>query len=193
MEYVNLTEADKQHFLTGRYNRYSYATTAAGRTGSGTIIEIGKDVHNFKPGEKVFVKPVSCGKCPLCLSDRKNLCEYAVVSEKSPTKGTLNRLHAHSSEFITKIPENVSLLNAAMTWTLSCAIRACQKAYITAGDVIMVIGGGPLGLTTGLAAQSMGATTVCLSGENEILSQVSEPIVMHLFFVNFRYSKSIFG
>lgn len=166
MEYVSLTDADKQHFLTGRYNRYLYATTAVGRTGSGTIIEIGKDVHNIKPGDKVFVKPVSCGKCPLCLSDRKNVCEYAAESETSQTHGTLNRLHVHSSEFITKIPENVSLLNAAMTWTLSSAIRACQKAEITAGDVVVVIGGGPLGTATSLAAQSMGATTVCLSGEN---------------------------
>ncbi len=165
MEYVNLTDADTRHFLTGKYNSYSYYTTAVGRTGSGVIIETGQNVHNVKPGDKVFVKPVSCGKCPLCLSDRRNLCEYVTVSEMSPMQGILSRMHVHSSEFVTKIPDNVSLLDGAMTWTLSTAIRACQKANVSAGDFVLVIDGGPLGMATATTAQLMGATTVCLAGK----------------------------
>lgn len=165
MEYVNLTDADRRHYLTGKFNPYSYATTVTGRTGSGIIIETGRNVQNVKHGDKVFVKPVSCGKCSLCLTDRRNVCENVTVSEMSSIGGVLSRLHVHSSESVVKIPDNVSLINGAMTWTLSTAIRACQKAGISAGDVIMVIGGGPLATATGLAAQLMGATTVCLAGK----------------------------
>ena len=166
MQYVNITDVDARHYSTGKYNSYSYATTVVGRSGSGKIIEAGRNVHNVKPGDKVFVRPVSCGKCSLCLTDRRNKCEYVTVSEMSPMQGVLSRLHVHSSEFVTKIPDNVSLLNGAMTRTLSTAIRACQKSDVSAGDVILVIGGGKLGTATGLAAQSMGATTVCLAGKN---------------------------
>lgn len=166
MEYVNLTDADARHYSTGKYNPYSYATTIVGRTGSGIIIETGRNVHDLKPGDKVFVKPTSCGKCSLCLSDHRNLCEYVTASELSPMVGLLSRLHVHSSEFVTKIPQNVSVLNGAMTWTLSAAIRGCQKASVSAGDVVLVVGGGPLGMATSLAAQLLGATTVCLAGRN---------------------------
>lgn len=166
MEYVNLTEADTRHYLTGKYNSFSYASTAVGRTGSGKIIEVGQNVCNVKPGDKVLVKPVSCGKCSLCLSDRRNICEHCTVSERSSVQGILSRLHVHSSEFVTKIPDNVSMLNGAMTWTLSTAVRACKKALISAGDVVMVMGGGSLGTATAIAAQLMGATSVCLAGKN---------------------------
>lgn len=165
MEYVNLTDVDARHYRTGKYNSYSYATTAVGRSGSGKILEVGKQVDNVKPGDKVFVKPISCGKCSVCLSDRRNICEYVTVSEMSSIQGVLSRLLIHSSEFVTKIPDNVSMLNGAMAWTLSTAIRACQKAAVSAGDVVVVIGSGPLGTATGLTAQLMGATTVCLAGK----------------------------
>lgn len=168
MEYVNLTDADTRHYLTGKYNSYSYSSTAVGRTGSGIIIETGKNVRNVRPGDKVLVKPFSCGKCSLCASDRRNICEHSTVSEMSPIQGILSRLLVHSSEFVMKIPDDVSTLNGAMTWTLSTAIRACQKAVISAGDVVVVIGGGSLGTATGIAAQLMGATTVCLAGKNNL-------------------------
>lgn len=165
MEYVNLTDADARHFMTGKYNTYSYATTTVGRTGSGIIIETGKDVRNVKSGDKVFVQSISCGKCTLCSSDQRNLCEYVTATEMSPIQGILSRLHVHSSEFVMKIPDEVSIAHGAMTGTLSTAIRACQKAAVSAGDFVMVIHGEPLGIATGLAAQLMGATTVCLAGE----------------------------
>lgn len=165
MEYVNLTDTDARHYLTGKYNPHSYATTTVGRTGSGIIIETGQKVHDVKPGDKVFVKPVSCGTCSLCLSDQRNLCESVTASELSPMAGVLSRLHVHSSEFVTKIPENVSVLSGAMCWMLSAAIRACQKSSVSAGDVVLVIGGGALGMATSLAAQLLGATTVCFAGK----------------------------
>ncbi|XP_037046620.1 uncharacterized protein LOC119081644 isoform X2 [Bradysia coprophila] len=163
MEYVSLSDADARHYLTGKYNPHSYATTTVGRTGSGIIIETGQNVSDVKPGDKVFIKPISCGKCSLCLTDHRNLCEYVTASELSPMVGVLSRFHVHSSEFVTKIPDNVSMLNGAMTWTLSTAIRACQKASVSAGDAVLVIGGGALGMATSLAAQLLGATTVCLA------------------------------
>lgn len=193
MEYVNLTHSDMQHYLTGKYTTYSFATTIAGRTGTGTITEIGKDVQNVKPGDKVFVKPVSCGKCQLCLSDRRNLCEYVCASEKSPTHGTLSRYHVHSSDYITKIPHNVNLSNAAVIWTLSSAIRACQKAELSAGDVVMVIGGGPLGIATCLAAQSMGATSVCLSGEFNKIISLQPKFKPFSYIFTFRYPQYVLG
>lgn len=166
MEYVSLTDADTRHYLTGKYNSYSYATTEIGRTGSGIVVETGKDVHNVKPGDKVFVQAVSCGKCKLCLSDRRNLCEYVTATEMSPVQGILSRLHVHSSDFVIKIPDDINILSGAMTGTLSTAIRACQKVAISPGDFVMVIHGGHLGIATGLVAQLMGAATVCLAGKD---------------------------
>ncbi|KAJ6644564.1 Zinc-type alcohol dehydrogenase-like protein, partial [Pseudolycoriella hygida] len=56
MEYVTLTDADRRHFLSGKYNPYSYSTMSVGRTGCGKVIETGPKVSNVKLGDKVLVK-----------------------------------------------------------------------------------------------------------------------------------------
>lgn len=162
MLYVYLTDTDAQMLASVQDGPYKLTQPSiAGKSGSGVIVEVGKQVENVKIGDKVALKPVSCGKCSACQSSNVPMCERVPLSERF---GILKRFHAHPAKFVTKLPEKVNPIDGAMMDELSCAIRACKKSAVTAGDNVLVLDGGSLGLWTALAAKSMGATNVCLAG-----------------------------
>ena len=58
------------HPLTGEM-----APVILGHEFSGEVVEVGSEVVNLKPGDRVVVEPMDvCGKCPACKSGKYNLC-----------------------------------------------------------------------------------------------------------------------
>lgn len=47
----------------------------------------------------------------------------------------------------------------------SCAVYACQRANVTAGSQVFISGAGAIGLLCLVAAKSMGAASVCITGK----------------------------
>lgn len=163
MLYVHLTYVDAQMLASSQNGPYKLTTSSiAGRAGSGVIVDVGKQVENVKIGDIVSLKPISCGKCSACKADNVAMCKRIPTSEKF---GILKRFHIHPAKFVTKLPNKVNPIDGAMMDELSSAIRACQKSAVTAGDNVLILDGGSLGLWTALAAKSMGATNVCLAGK----------------------------
>lgn len=163
MLYVHLTDTDAQILSSIPDGPYKLShPTIAGKSGSGLIVDAGKQVETVKVGDKVSVKGMSCGKCAACENDNEVMCERVPITEKL---GILKRFHAVPAKFVTRLPDAVHPIDGAMIDELSSAIRACKKSVVTAGDSVLVLGGKSLGLWTALAAKSMGATNVCLAGK----------------------------
>lgn len=127
--YVHLTDADA-HMLASRQScPYKLTSPAyAGRSGSGVIVDIGKQVKNVKIGDTVSIKPISCGKCSACKNNNVAMCKRIPTSEKF---GILKRFHALPAKFVTKLPDKVNPIDGAMMDELSSAIRACKKSAVT--------------------------------------------------------------
>lgn len=53
----------------------------------------------------------------------------------------------------------------ALLEPLSVGIHACRRGGVAAGDTVLVLGAGPIGLVTMLAAKAMGADKVLITGE----------------------------
>lgn len=169
MLYVHLTDTDAQMLSAIQDGPYKLTQpTIAGKSGSGLVVDVGKQVDNVKIGDKVSVKGISCGKCTACTNDNENICERVPMTEKL---GILKRYHAVPAKFVTKLPDGVHPIDGAMIDELSSSIRACKKSTVTAGDNVLVVGGKSLGLWTALAAKGMGATNVCLAGKKLISSR----------------------
>jgi L-iditol 2-dehydrogenase len=134
----------------------------------GTIEEVGSQVKDFFVGDRIGVMPViPCRKCYYCLNGRENVCanrtaigyeydggfaEYVKIPRAAVEAGNL-----------VKIPDHISFEQAVVTEPLACCINGQRKANVKMGDVVVVIGGGPIGLMHVQLAKIAGAKLVILS------------------------------
>ena len=68
------------------------------------------------------------------------------------THGVLRPTIIHPEAFTFKLPDTVSLEEGAMVEPLEVGMQAATKAKIKPGDIAVVIGAGPIGMVTALAA-----------------------------------------
>lgn len=134
----------------------------------GSVEKVGADVLNFSIGDRVGVIPViPCRKCYYCMRGRENVClnreaigyehdggfaEYVRIPKKALEAGNIVRLS-----------KDLSYQEAVIMEPLACCINGQRKAGVTMGDVVVVVGGGPIGLMHVQLAKIGGAKTVILS------------------------------
>ena len=69
----------------------------------------------------------------------------------------------HPADLCFKLPENVSLEEGAMCEPLSVGIHACRRAEIGPETTALIMGAGPIGLVTMLAARAFGAPRIVVA------------------------------
>jgi 2-desacetyl-2-hydroxyethyl bacteriochlorophyllide A dehydrogenase len=130
---------------------------------SGDVIEIGDDVRNFSPGDRVTVDPNKvCHSCDYCQSGNEHLCEYL------SSMGV--HIHGADAEYcvmpesnIYPIAETLSYEEAAFCEPLACAIHGTDLARIKVGDTVLIIGAGGMGNLITQCAVNSGAANVIVS------------------------------
>jgi len=131
---------------------------------SGEVVEVGADVADFEPGEKVVEEPIhDCGTCFQCKNGQPNVCQNFSITgmhcDGAYTEYTLvDPRHLH------RIPDDVDLRDAAITEPTSIATRAVlTRSSVAPGDDVLVEGPGPIGVLTAAVATATGAN-VLVSG-----------------------------
>lgn len=131
-----------------------------GHEASGTIVEVGKNVTDFKVGDKVmsfgwyntmadyFVSPV-------------DYCGYGVV----------------------KIPEGMSMEAASLGEPTACAVYAGMQSGVELGDVVVIVGAGFAGQVMMQVVKKMGAyKVICVDvvdGKLELAKKMGADIVLN--------------
>lgn len=72
----------------------------------------------------------------------------------------------HPANLCFKLPENVSLEEGAMCEPLSVGVHACRRANVGPETNVLIMGSGPIGLVTLLAARAFGAPRVVIVDVN---------------------------
>ncbi|MEN3186632.1 MAG: zinc-dependent dehydrogenase [Atribacterota bacterium] len=157
---------------------------------SGVVAEKGKNVEGFDIGDRVMVDPiVSCGKCYYCQRGMTNLClefkktteafgyyypggfaEYMVIPEKALRRGNL-----------VKVPEGVSLEEAAIAEPFACALNGQVLSHVGLGDTVLIIGAGPVGCMHVGLARSLGATKIILSEVKETRLEIAKKFLADVY------------
>lgn len=116
---------------------------------SGVVVETGILVTVIKPGDRVVVLPstaVRCGTCEYCRSDYYWFCS----SRRGlgiGVDGGFTRYAAAREDMVYRIPDHVSLEEAALGEPLAVAVQAIEElTEIHIGDTVLVSGPGPIGL-----------------------------------------------
>ncbi|CAG9856374.1 unnamed protein product [Phyllotreta striolata] len=165
MEVVGICGSDVHYLTTGCCGPFVVKEPMViGHEASGTVVEVGKNVKNLKPGDRVAIEPgVPCRYCTYCKTGKYHLCKDLFFCATPPDDGNLSRYYVHDADFCWKLPSNMSLEEGAIMEPLSVGVHACKRAGIKVGDVCLIAGAGPIGLVTLLSAKAMGASKIVIT------------------------------
>lgn len=132
-----------------------------GHESSGVVAEVGASVTHLKPGDRVAMEPgVPCRRCEFCKKGSYHLCGDMIFAATPPWDGTLAKYYINASDFCFKVPDSMDLEQAAMVEPVSVAVAIGKTADIRAGQTIVVMGCGPIGLLCQAVAKQWAAKKV---------------------------------
>ncbi len=134
-----------------------------GHEPSGIVAEVGPGVVHFKPGDEVIVMPSGyCGHCRHCRAGNTHYCDHAFTTGGDGPKDVwpgafAEYMRTKESSLFAK-PVGISFDAAALTEPLSGAWKGViQYSEMKAGDDVVVIGVGSIGLLCLMVARAAGA------------------------------------
>lgn len=162
---VGICGSDIHYYVHGKIGPYVVEEPMVlGHEASGIVSQVGENVKKLKPGDRVCMEP----GVPDFTSKASRLGMYNVDPSvrfwaTPPIHGCLRESVVHPAELTFKVPDHISLAEAAMVEPMAIGMYAATKAAIHPGDVAVVLGAGTMGLTTVMAALAGGCSKVIVS------------------------------
>ncbi|MBC8103046.1 MAG: NAD(P)-dependent alcohol dehydrogenase [Cytophagales bacterium] len=162
---VGICGSDIHYYLHGRIGPFVVREPMVlGHEAAGTVLEVGDQVTSLKPGDRVCMEPgIPDPASRASREGRYNLDPAVRFWATPPVHGVLRPTVIHPEAFTFKLPETVSFAEGAMVEPLAVGMHAATKAAIRPGDSAVVLGAGPIGMVTTLAALAGGCALVILS------------------------------
>ncbi|MFH1201418.1 MAG: alcohol dehydrogenase catalytic domain-containing protein [Candidatus Omnitrophota bacterium] len=158
--------------------RIKKAPLVLGHEATGEIVEIGKNVRQYKVGQRVFVSHhVPCDICKYCLAGSHTACQ---------TLHTTNFFPGGFSEYVCVpkinvdngvllLPDNVSFEEGTFIEPLACVIRGQRVVQIKDYQTVLILGSGISGLLHLVLAKSQGVKRIIMTDISEYrLKKASE-------------------
>ena len=124
---------------------------------TGEVLDIGKRVRNVGVNDRVVIDPnIKCGKCYWCRRGKENLCEN-MTTLGIYVDGGFARFNISPESVVHRIPNDMRWRDAVLVEPVSCAINGLTRADVKMGDIVAIIGAGPMGLIWTQLARHRGA------------------------------------
>ncbi len=135
-----------------------------GHEASGIVIAVGAGVTSLAAGDRVCMEPgVPDPNSRATRLGLYNLDPAVRFWATPPVHGCLRPSVVHPAAFTFKLPDDVSFGEGAMVEPLAVGMHAAIKARLKPGDVAVVMGAGPIGMLTALAALAGGCSRVFIT------------------------------
>lgn len=153
-----------------------------GHEGAGTVVEVGAGVEDIAEGDSVILTFLpSCGHCSYCARGMGNLCDMGAAIMMGPQIDGTYRFHARGEDIgqmcllgtfseytvvpkasLVKVDHGTPLDKAAL---IGCGVTtgygsAVRTGEVRAGDTVVVIGAGGIGMNAIQGARIAGALTI---------------------------------
>ena len=143
------------HPLTG-----GIAPITLGHEFSGKIVEVGEGVDKWKMGDRVAPDACQvCWECYWCKRMDYSCCEKLAFTGLA-TDGAFARYVNVPAYTLYKIPDTMTWEQGALVEPIAVALHAVRRAPIVAGNNVVVIGAGTIGLSALQCAKAAGAAQV---------------------------------
>lgn len=153
------------------FSRHQQLPHVPGHEVGGEVVAAGPDV-SIAPGQRVVVFNYwGCGRCPHCVAGEETLCDALRGWVGFTTPGGLQEYLVVPAGHVLPLPPPVSALESA---TMSCALGTAYRAVVTrgrthAGEAVVVLGTGGVGLHALQIARAAGARTIAVDINTEKL------------------------
>jgi L-iditol 2-dehydrogenase len=154
------------HVYHGLHPYTSYPVVQGHEVG-GIVADVGVDVKGFVSGDKVvFMPQVTCGICYPCKHGLYHICDQLKVMGFQ-TGGAAQEYFPVKSEMVIKLPDMMTLDQAAMIEPVSVAVHALARVGSVDGLNVLVLGAGTIGNLVGQVARASGAKGVMITDVSE--------------------------
>jgi threonine dehydrogenase-like Zn-dependent dehydrogenase len=148
------------------------AGTVLGHEFAGEVVEVGRGVQRVRPGQRVVnASMISDGTCPSCRAGRVTQCEGRSLFGYS---GVYPRLDGGQADLVRVpqadralrvLPDEVSDEAAVfLADVLPTGFASVVRGGVSAGDTVVVVGCGPVGLVALLLAASLAGRLIAVDG-----------------------------
>jgi NADPH:quinone reductase-like Zn-dependent oxidoreductase len=164
---VGLNHIDVWGFRGMAFAKRLYPLTV-GAESACEVVAVGESVTNVKPGDRVVpYSALTCGTCPACRRGRDNLCENVAGVRGFHVDGFAQDLTNHPARLVVKIPDAVSLQDAACVAVAYGTVEHMlfDNARLEPGETVLVhAGGSGIGSIAIRIAKSLGCTVITTVG-----------------------------
>jgi L-iditol 2-dehydrogenase len=141
----------------------------------GTVAALGPDVDEFEIGERISVEiHAGCGQCKRCRQGMYTSCLNYGKPEKGhrangfTTDGGFAEYAVNHINTVERVPDTMSDAEATLVVTAGTSMYGLTElGGLVAGESVVVIGPGPIGLLAVAVAKALGASPVILTGTRD--------------------------
>jgi (R,R)-butanediol dehydrogenase / meso-butanediol dehydrogenase / diacetyl reductase len=127
----------------------------------GEVVAVGSAADGWREGTNVAVLPViSCGKCQYCAAGSVSHCARARYIGMGPDGGGFAEFAVVPARHAFALPNEMTVTYPALVEPFAVGLHGVHSAQVSAGEDVLVIGAGGVGLTTIAWARASGARRV---------------------------------
>ena len=148
------------------FERYVEPPQILGHELSGTVVAVGRGVDRWTPGDRVMsFHHIPCGRCFYCAKRLFSQCQQykttGLTAGFTPNGGGfaqyVKAMPWVADRGMVPLPDNVSFEEATFIEPINTIVKAVQKARITPGETVLILGCGPIGLQLLMVSKLEGA------------------------------------
>lgn len=156
---VGICGSDISGYL-GKMPFYSYPRIPGHELGV-EVLAVGAGVTHVKPGDRCAVEPyMNCGDCHACRKGASNCCANLKVLGVMTDGGLRDRFVLRADKLHPS--KALSFDQLALVETLGIGCHAVDRSGLARGENCLVIGAGPIGLSSIVFAKLTGARVIAL-------------------------------
>jgi len=177
IQIVGVCGSDVHYYEAGRIGsqvvQFPYKL---GHECSATVVEVGSEVTRVKVGDHLAVDPAApCYKCDQCKMGRENTCRnLRFLGTPGQAEGCLCEYIVMPENSLYPLDGRITLAQAALCEPLSIGVYSAKQSAMSKNDTVAILGAGPIGLSTLLAANTEGVADCYVTDKIDIRCQAAE-------------------
>jgi L-iditol 2-dehydrogenase len=166
---------DLKVFKRGYHARMIVPPAVFGHELAGTVSELGAGVTGWNIGDRVVVaNSAPCGSCFFCQAGQENLCDELQFLNGAYAEAIVVPARLVEKNLL-RLKPATDFRDAALTEPLACVVQGVADAKLQAGQNILVLGAGPIGLMFVALAKNIGCH-VSVAGRRAVRLAAAEKL-----------------